>query len=455
MSLKITCLKIVLYVYGLFKGDKFKYSQEYEDNFKYMDTEEKLWWGYKSVIRQIENPEKGKGIDKYFAEQNLNFKLEDSFETDKKITITAGGDLNASEMIFPENTKHLWDDVEGFFFSGDMVCANLETPIDVSKPASGVPPMCLTAPKLNSTPEMFEVFARGGRGINIYATANNHSLDQGESGLVATLDFLDSKGYTHVGTSRTREEQMDVPVVEKNGIKVAFLSYTYCLNGAEPIPGKEYMTNVLRLNKPDTDISLIKAQVIAARKKGADIVAAVLHWSIEFETYPIENIINMGHRIMECGVDIILGGHPHVAQPMEKYSFFDEVQGVQKEGFIIYSFGELVSLNQFSKNSRLALLAKLELSKGKIRGKEVTKISDLKVLPIHICLRKFKDGKSDYRVLDFIKTIKLIDRGENPYGFTEKEIKELKRLEKLLYNRLLPKDTEGLINEYQDTSVPR
>ena len=447
MSLKITFLKIVLHVYGFFKGDKFKYSQEYEDNFKYMDMGEKLWWGYKSVIRQIENPEKGKGIDKYFAEQDLNFKLQDSFETEKTITLSSGGDLNASEMIFPENTKHLWDDVKDFLFSGDLVCANLETPIDTSKPATGVPPMCLTAPKLNSTPEMFEIFARGGSGINIYATANNHSLDQGESGLAATLDFLDSKGYNHVGTSRTIEEQMDVPVVEKNGIKVAFLSYTYCLNGADPIQGKEYMTNVLRLNIPETDISLIKKQVIKAREKGADIVTAVLHWSIEFETYPIENIINMGHKIMECGVDIILGGHPHVAQPMEKYSFFDPIQRVQKEGFIVYSLGELVSLNMFSKNSRLALLVKLELSKGKIDGKEITKISDLKVLPIHICLRRFKDGKSDYRVLNFIKTSKLLDKGENPYGFSAKEINEFKRLEKLLYNRLLPKNIEGLIIE--------
>ena len=445
MSIKFALLKVLLYVIGVVKGKRYKYSQEYEDNFKYMDVEEKLWWGYKSVVKQIENAEVGKGIEAYFANQDLSFDSGDLFIIESKVTISAGGDLSSSEMIFPENTGQLWDDIKDFYFTADIVCANLECPIVESKPPVGVPGMCLTAPKLNTSKDMFNRFAMGGKGVNFFSTANNHSLDQGEEGIIATLDFLDSQGYRHVGTSRTQEEQKDIPIIEKNGIKIAFISYTYCLNGEEPIPGKEYMTNELRLNKPDTDISIIKDHVRIAKQKGADIVAAMLHWSVEFETYPIENIITMGHRVMDCGVDIILGGHPHVAQPMEKYRFYDPYEKREKEGFIIYSLGELVSLNLFSKNSRLANIVKLELSKGIENGKRITKITGLKVLPIYISFKDMGKGKTDYRVLDLRKTLDGLRNGNNPHNFDQKDVKELKRLEKLLYEKVLPKECSEIL----------
>jgi len=171
----------------------------------------------------------------------------------------------------------------------------------------------------------------------------------------------------------------------------------------------------------------------------------MLHWSIEFETYPIENIINMGHRIMESGVDIILGGHPHVAQPMEKYRFFDPYDRREKEGFIIYSLGELVSLNLFSRNSRLAAIVKLELTKGIENGEKAVKITGLKVLPIYISYREMGEGKTDYRVLDFRKTLKEMRNGNNPHRFGRKETEEMERLEKLLYYRVLPHDTSGIL----------
>ena len=445
MSLKFALLRALFHGIGAIKGEKYRYSQEYEDNFKYMDLGEKLWWGYKSVARQIENAEKGKGIEKYFAGQDLSFNSGNAFAADSKVTISAGGDLSSSEMIFPENTTQLWEDIKDFYFNADIVCANLECPILESKPPVGVPGMCLTAPKLNTSPDMFSRFTAGGKGVNFFATANNHSLDQGEEGIAATLDFLDSKGYRHVGTSRTQEEQKDIPVIEKNGIRIAFLSYTYCLNGEDPIPGKEYMTNVLRLNKPDTDIALIKDHVQIAKQKGADVVAAMLHWSIEFETYPIENIIEMGHRIMESGVDIILGGHPHVAQPMEKYRFYDPYDKREKEGFIIYSLGELVSLNLFSKNSRLASIVKLELSRGVENGARTVKITDLKVLPIYISYRAMRNGETDYRVLDFRKTLRELRDGYNPHSFDRREIGELERLENLLYERVLPRESSRIL----------
>ena len=498
----IGLFKILFRMIGFLKGSKYKYSQPYEDNFKTMDLSEKLWWAYKALIRQIENAEAGKDIEGYFARQELEFGNRDSYLTEGEpaamegrpetaesrpavmesrsvfaesrsavmesrpvfaesrpavteyrpgarkgsLIITAGGDLSCSDVISPESTLHLWDEVEDFYMTGDIVCANLESPVDPSKPAEKLPAVCLTAPGLNTTPEMFERYARGGAGINFFSTANNHSLDQGEDGLLATLEFLDSKGCMHVGTSRTSGEQMDIPVIEKNGIRVAFISYTYCLNSFDPIPGKEYMTNMIRLNKPGTDISLIEEHVAAAHRKKADVIIALLHWSIEFETYPIENVINMGHKIMECGVDIIIGGHPHVAQPMEKYQFYDPYSGRERYGFIVYSLGELVSYNAFSRNSRLALLLRIELSGGKDGGSESTTITGIKVLPVYTLIRRGENGGCDYRLLNFRKTMKQLENGINPYGFGRKEKMELKRLERLLYDKLLPEKHATLLD---------
>ncbi len=447
MKLIIFLFRIYLRVLGFLRGDKYRYSQEYEDNFRYMDREEKLWWCYKATIKQIEKAEKGKSIEEYFRTQDLKFSYEEGFNVLGSLVLTAGGDLNCSEVVYPESTLHLWDDVEEFYFSADIICANLESPLDTSKPLGLVPYACLTAPKLNTSVDMLERYIGKEKGINFFSTANNHALDQGESGLIATLDNLDSKGVFHVGTSRTPEEQSDIPIIEVNGIRVAMLSYTYCLNGHEPIQGKEYMTNFIRLNKPNADLSLLCEHVRIAKEKKADIIIAMLHWSIEFESYPIENVIKMGHRILESGVDVILGGHPHVAQPMEKYIYADPYTGVKKEGFIIYSLGEMVAYNAFGKNSRLGFIVKLEISKGMANGTSKTLLTKVRIQPIYTLLRKLNKHHYDYRVLDFVKTINDIREGKNPYGFSAKEKKELYRLEGLLYNQLLPEEKDFLFKK--------
>lgn len=444
MNLKISLIRLFLRLVGLIKGEQYRYSQEYEDNFKYMDLEEKVWWGYKALIKQIEQAEKGKGIEEYFARQVLDFTPPDDFIRETQMTITAAGDLSASEIIYPESTQHLWDDIAEFYFSGDLVVANLEAPIDLTKAPSGVPEVCLTAPNLNISAEMFDIFTHDGKGVNFFSTANNHSLDQGETGLTATLDFLESRGYPFVGTARTQEEQADVPVIEKNGIRIALLAYTYCMNGKDPIPGKEYMTNEIRLNKPGTDLSLIQQHVEKAHQKNADLIVAIPHWSVEFETYPLQNMIDMGHRMLECGIDVILGGHPHVAQPMEVHHFTDPYTGQQKKGFILYSFGELVSYNAFSKNSRLALTLKLEISKGTVRGRSSTMVTNLQVLPIYTWFRRI-NGQDDYRLLDFLKVMATLQAGENPYEFSSQQIKEMQRLEQLLYQKILPTDCSKIL----------
>ena len=129
MSAKIALARVVLSVWGTLQGKKRLHSQPYEDHFLYMDKAEKYWWGYKCVIRQPELAEEGSGIEEHFASQDLDFAPPKGFVPSSSLSLCAGGDLNASPWVRPDNTERLFDDIEGFYFSGDIVCANLETPI--------------------------------------------------------------------------------------------------------------------------------------------------------------------------------------------------------------------------------------------------------------------------------------------------------------------------------------
>jgi poly-gamma-glutamate synthesis protein (capsule biosynthesis protein) len=193
------------------------------------------WWLYKYYYRQVELPEPGEGIGEYFAAQDFDFSLPEGFTRDAQIRIAAGGDILTSCHIRGDTTAHLWDGLGNYFFDADIRCANLESPVAPSQPFTALPKNLLIPLRLNNSPAVFDACWREGRGINLFTTANNHALDRGEEGLLETLDFLDQKGAAHTGTFRNEAEQREPLVVEKNGIRTAFISFTFSLNNV-PIP---------------------------------------------------------------------------------------------------------------------------------------------------------------------------------------------------------------------------
>lgn len=430
-------LKLVCRINWLLHKEKFKYSRESEGNAEFMSFGEKLWWGYKYFYNPVERAEKGKRIEEYFKKQDLNFSLPEGFEETSQIRFTAGGDILASHHIRTDNTSKLWDEAEDFLFDSDICCANLETPVVPSVSASFVPKNILKAPALNNTPEVFDLFYKEGNGVNFFSTANNHCLDMGEAGLLETLEFLDKRGCPHVGTAGSGQQRDAFPVIEKNGIRTAFLSYTFSTNG-KPVPeGKEYLTNYIRLNRPDCDLSLIKRHVRMAKiEQQADIVIACIHWSLEFEAYPIQNIIDMGHKLVSLGIDIIVGNHPHGIQPMEKYTFLDPFSGTKKQGLIIYALGDLISCHEHIPNSRLNNLVRLTISKGRIDNKQITMISDLKIRPMYIYSKMEGDKCVDFRLLNFVRLINNIKKNPKHLNLDEAAVKELERLNVLMHKLL-------------------
>lgn len=432
-------VKLACWLYGRKHRATFAAARPLEGNAATMNADERYWWGYKYYWGPIEEPEPGSGLREYFHGQELFIAPPEGFTETAGMTLCAGGDLLTYAGIRPDNTLGLWDDVRDFYFSGDIAYANLEAPIAYKLPPSYLPKSIMEHGAMNGTPAMFDRVVEGGKAVNFFSTANNHSLDMGEEGLIETLDFLDSRGYPHVGTARSSEERDKVAMSEKGGVKVAFVSFTFGTNTSNIPEGKKYLVNSLRLNKPDEDLAPLAAQVAAARAAGADFVVALLHWSLEFETYPATNIVTMGHRVAELGVDAIIGNHPHNVQPIEKYRYADKIVGASRETLIFYALGDLLSLHRTIPDSRLSCLIRLRLSKGtmvdNVAGAKLVaepRVTKLEVLPVYLFQKKRGGDCVDYRVLDFRKLAAELRSGVDKYGMSASMRGEFFRLEKLM-----------------------
>ncbi|HRW24721.1 MAG TPA: CapA family protein [Spirochaetia bacterium] len=429
-------VKLACRLYGLRHRKAFAGARPLEGNAAHMDADEKYWWGYKYLCGPIEEEEPGSGLEAYFGGQDLDFSPRDGFVEAVGMTLCAGGDILAHAGLNPGTTARLWDDVRGFYFSGDLAYANLESPVAPSMPASYLPPSIMARGGMNNTPEMVGRVVDGGAGVGFFSTANNHCLDQGEAGLLETLDFLDGRGYPHVGTARSEAERDAVVMVERGGLKVAFVSWTFSVNWAGLPEGREYLANYLRLNRPDADLSPIGRQVRAARAAGADAVVALIHWGLEFESFPASNVVAAGHRLAELGIDVIIGNHPHNVQPAERYAYRDTATGESRETLILYALGDLLSIHRTLPNSRLAALARIRLSKG--ASGAAVRVTSLALLPVYLYVGKDGDRVEEYRVLDFKKLVSELRAGRDAYRLGKAGTREAFRLEALMSRVLGP-----------------
>ncbi|MDR3337283.1 MAG: CapA family protein [Treponema sp.] len=428
---------ILLFFFRLFNPKKFSASRSVEGNSGHFEKGEAVWWGYKFFYKQIEEGESGKGIPEFFARHTMNFEVPAGFVPETSAVISSGGDIMPTPHFNRNTAARFWEETEDFFFNADLVCANLEAPV-ADKEISSIAKNVLSPPAMNNTPEAFDLCWRGGKGITCYSTANNHALDMGEEGLLQTLDFLDQKRVIHAGTSRSVEEQDNFPVVDIKGIRVAILSYTFSLNRSKPPEGREYLVNHLRLNLPGCDITQIKKQIEFARKeKKADLVAACLHWSLEFESFPIENVMNTGHRLIEAGIDLILGNHSHTLQSAECYSCPAPEGEIKRKGLILYAQGDLVSWHNPA-NSRLTALTRITVRKGTLNGAPLALISNVEFKPLYSYLVfDRKERCSDFRLLDLASLAEQVEKGSPAVPLSPKQRKEVLRLRKL-QQRVLP-----------------
>lgn len=146
-------------------------------------------------------------------------------------------------------------------------------------------------------------------GFDVISIANNHMLDKNADGLYATIDFWATKEVLQIGGYKSTEEYESLHILERDGIRVAFLAYTYGTNG---IPLDEGSSIAIPLLEEET----LRRQIKAARE-ASDFVIVSVHWGEEGAFTPNEEQKSYARIMTEAGADAIIGHHPHVIQPIE------------------------------------------------------------------------------------------------------------------------------------------
>jgi len=210
--------------------------------------------------------------------------------------------------------------VEPVISKADIAVANLEV-THAGKPYKGYP-------QFSAPPELSEALVDAG--FDVILTANNHACDGGGKGVAKTLDELDKLGVKHTGTFRNKaEREKNYPLlVEKNGLKVAILNYTFSTNGLS-------VAAPLIINYIDSTV--MKADFKKAKSMGVDVIICTMHWGTEYQSLPNDYQKTWEAFCYRNGADMVIGGHPHVLQPVEK----KEVGG--KEKLTAWSLGNFVS----------------------------------------------------------------------------------------------------------------
>jgi len=286
------------------------------------------------------------------------------------------------------NFDSVYADIKDYLI-GDWVMANLETPI------AGKDYKNTGYPTFNAPLELADALANAG--FNILSTANNHSLDKGEKGLLRTLENVKARGFYTVGTYASEEERQSTVIVEKNNIKMGFLSYTYGTNGI-PIPaGKDYLVNLIDKDTIINDINKLKTA-------GADLVTIAMHFGNEYQTKPTEEQKTLARELIAAGADIIAGSHPHVLQPYEVFNATNE-DGTTRDGLIIYSMGNFIS-NQRGETKDYGAVFKVDIRKHTDTGR--IEFLDVEVTPTWV--HRYKpDANYRYRIIPVEDTLNALD----------------------------------------------
>ena len=206
-------------------------------------------------------------------------------------------------------------------------------------------------PRFNSPQDVGDTFLD--LGFNLVSLANNHTLDKGEKGILNSVKYWKTKTNVMTAGSYDSFEDRDKDVImEKNGIKYALLSYTTTTNGL-PVPsGKEYLVNVYSYEQAKKDIERLRGKV--------DLLMVAMHWGEEYTHTPVAEEERIAKELASLNVDIVIGHHPHVIQPVD---FIGNTM-------VVYSLGNFIA-SQYGVEKLTGLVLSVNVHK-KVVNDQVT-----------------------------------------------------------------------------------
>ncbi|MBP5378658.1 MAG: CapA family protein [Ruminococcus sp.] len=261
-------------------------------------------------------------------------------QPDKVVHVVAAGDnlihysvyKNAEELAggVGYNFDPMYSEVKYLVQDADVAIINQETIISESNPIRGADGGQLI---FNSPPQVADTVI--GLGFDVVTMANNHLLDMGTDGLEESIRFWNKKAeennLTVLGAYLNEEDANNIRVREVNGVKIAFLAYCHHINGFDDL-----LNDVpLRVIKNDEE-DVIERQIKEADEM-ADVVIVSAHWGEDDTTVVTDDRIELAHKMVDWGADVILGCHTHTAETME---WIERDDGTK--GFVYYSMGNFI-----------------------------------------------------------------------------------------------------------------
>jgi len=253
-------------------------------------------------------------------------------------------------MIDKDNFKLPFEQTADFLSSADITFGNLETSI--------LPGREIITDELTFRTDPKSVEGLNYAGFDILTLANNHTPNFGQDGLKNTFKHLDDNGIEYVGAGLNDTKAQQPVITEVNNIKIGFLAYTY----PNSIPSF-YQAGESRAGTNFMDIEKLKEDVKNLRDQ-VDWLIVSMHAGTEYALKPNQNQKDFAHTAIDSGADVVIGHHPHVVQPAEKY----------KDGYIFYSLGNFIFDQPWSKETQTGLMVKFSFLPNLIENIELIPI---------------------------------------------------------------------------------
>ena len=320
----------------------------------------------KTIVKEESSVEVIEKVKEYQAPQTITY-LPPPTDSVSQISINLVGDLmchlpqtnNAklSDGTFDFNPS--FEYIKPYLQDADITIGNLETTFaGTVQPYAGYP--AFNSPDAYCT-------ALKNAGFDFLVTANNHSMDTREAGLLRTIEVIKKHGLGYAGTYSSQQDHDSLRIVNIKGVKLGILNYTYGTNGAYPSVDHKYMLNVI-------DSAGIVDAVKSVKNKGADIVLVFYHMGLENIVEPTQAQKDAVRFALDAGATLVIGAHPHVIGPTQKvYS-----KAINDTAFVAYSLGNFLS-NQYWRYTDAGVILKLIVQKN--FTKRTCKFKDANFIP--------------------------------------------------------------------------
>lgn len=214
-------------------------------------------------------------------------------------------------------------------------------------------------PNFNSPQEFGDAMIDAG--FNLVSLANNHTMDRGVTAIQNSCDYWKTKDVLTAGSYCSAEDAEEIKIKEKNGIKYTMLAYTYGTNGITVPSDKPYLVNLYSDELAKADIEKVRDKV--------DLLIVSMHWGAEYRSEPTDEQKREAEYLSNLGVDIIIGTHPHVIEPITYIN----------DTLVIYSLGNFISAQSTNNdyNTMVELMTSVDVVKTTKDGQSEIKLENL------------------------------------------------------------------------------